>query len=167
MALLTPFFTLDPDIEKYNFINRREVVDQIHAPDESIFDLKGTYFLNYASSSDQVDLLKTYIIDLFQSPNEDLKISQEVLIQSIRVVEQLYPSVLEHLDKENIYRTPYGTLVLDWEKDEDNVFSLEIGSSKIGYFVEEDGTDVIQVDSEDFENYKFHLFKDLNCFLNK
>lgn len=40
-----------------------------------------------------------------------------------------------YLKEEDIYCTPYGTVVLDFEKNEE-IVSVEVGESKIGFFTE-------------------------------
>ena len=97
----------------------------------------------------------------------DLKISSKVLINSHNFLNILSPSLLEELDLNNVYSTPYGTLVLDWEKDSDNVFSLELGADKIGYFMEVDGIDEKKVDNVYLEDNKKELLQDLSLFLLK
>lgn len=40
------------------------------------------------------------------------------------------------LNIEEVNITPYGTIVMEWFKDDNNYISIEIGSSKIGFFSE-------------------------------
>lgn len=62
------------------------------------------------------------------------------------------------------HKTHYMTTVVDWEKDDSNMFSLEIGKDSFGYFVEIDGNDVIQVDSVKFGEVN-NFVEDLKQFL--
>jgi hypothetical protein len=44
---------------------------------------------------------------------------------------------------ETIYKTKFGTIILDWEK-EDKILSLEVAKQSFGYFIEVGGKDIKQ-----------------------
>jgi len=74
------------------------------------------------------------------------KISSEIIDNTLTVVEKIWPSLLYYLKPENIYPSQYGTIILDWEFDNENLLSLEIGKKSLGYFVEVGGKNHKQVD---------------------
>ena len=165
MAILPTFLPLNPDVEKHSILNKRTIDDNNLTQEEQFVDLKNTYYYIFGAEHDKLQEMKEELLNLFRSSDSDQKISSEVLRQSFEVLESLYPSLIEKFNPENLTRTSYGTIVLDWEKDEDNVFSLEIGANKIGYFIEQDGQDIKQIDEEDFIPHKNELFQDLGTFL--
>lgn len=166
MALLTSLLALNPEIEKYSFLNKNSIKVETLLYEEELIDLKSTYHFTGIEKNDKSDLLKIQIFHLFNSPDKTTRISSDVLSQCYLFIDNLYPSVIEQLDFDNVYSTPYGTVVFDWEKDVDNAFSLEIGAKELGYFIEINGTDNKQVDSLNFQESKNELLKDLSSFLS-
>lgn len=55
---------------------------------------------------------------------------------AITFMELLPPAYQKMLNIEDISFSPYGTIILEWQKNEDNFISIEIGNSKIGYLSE-------------------------------
>lgn len=166
MALLTSLFTLNPEVEKFSFLNRSNIEMESCYLEEEIVDLKHTYHFTGITSNEKSDFLKSHILDFFNSADANVKISADVLAQCYSFIDNLYPSVLEQLEIDDVYSTPYGTVVFDWEKDVDNAFSLEIGAKELGYFIEVNGTDDKQVDSLVLDESKNELLQDLSSFLS-
>jgi len=166
MALLNSLFALNPEVEKLSFLNRSNIEMENMFFDEEIIDLKHTYHFTGVLNNGKSDLLKNHISDFFNTSDNNIKISAEVLSQCYSFIENLYPSVLEQLEIDNVYSTPYGTVVFDWEKDVDNAFSLEIGAKELGYFIEVNGSDDKQVDSLLLDESKNELLQDLSSFLS-
>ncbi|MDC8002142.1 hypothetical protein POV26_13935 [Aequorivita todarodis] len=166
MALLTSLFTLNPEVEKFSFLNRSNIEMENIYLEEEVVDLKNTYHFTGIISNEKADFLKSQILDFFKSADADVKISADVLSQCYSFIDNLYPSVLEQLEIDDVYSTSYGTVVFDWEKDVDNVFSLEIGAKEIGYFIEVNGTDDKQVDSLILDESENELLQDLSSFLS-
>lgn len=166
MALLTGLLTLNPEVEKFSFLNRSNIEMECVYLEEEVVDLKHTYHLTGITGNEKSDFLKRHILDFFNSVDSSIKISADVLSQCYSFIDNLYPSLLEQLEIDNVYSTPYGTVVLDWEKDVDNAFSLEIGAKELGYFIEVNGTDDKQVDSLILDESKTELLQDLSCFLS-
>lgn len=166
MALITSLFTLNPEVEKFGFLNRSNIEMESAYLDEEVVDLKDTYHFTGISSNEKSNLLKSHILDFFNSADVNVKISADVLSQCYSIIDNLYPSVLEQLEIDDVYATSYGTVVFDWEKDVDNVFSLEIGAKELGYFIEVNGTDDKQVDSLLFDESENELLQDLSMFLS-
>lgn len=166
MELLTSLFTLNPEVEKFSFLNRTNIEMESIFLDEEIVDLKDTYHFTGIVINEKSDFLKRQVLDFFNSADGSIKISADVLAQCYSFIDNLYPSVLEQLDIDDVYSTSYGTVVFDWEKDVDNAFSLEIGAKELGYFIEVDGTDDKQVDSLILDESKNELLQDLSSFLS-
>lgn len=163
MALLTSFLGLNPEVDKFPFVEERNVdieffTARIENP-VNVFHFTGSGFKN--KSQVLIEQLK----DWFAYPNDENRISANVLTLAYAFIETLYPSMIEQLELEDVYTTDYGTIIFDWEKNEDNIFSLEVGATQIGYFIEVDGVDIKQVDATDFMESKETLLKDLNDFL--
>lgn len=166
MALLTSLLTLNPEVEKFSFLNRSNIdMESVYLEDE-VVDLKNAYHFTGVIYNEKGDYLKRQILDFFNSADPNIKISADVLSQCYSLIDNLYPSVLELLDADDVYSTSYGTVIFDWEKDSDNAFSLEIGAKEIGYFIEVNGNDVKQVDSFIFDISKNELLQDLSSFLS-
>jgi hypothetical protein len=63
----------------------------------------------------------------------------EEIIKNLDVDKKIIENILlifKHLSIEpEIYKTKFGTVILDWENG-DNIFSLEIAKQSFGYFIE-------------------------------
>lgn len=66
---------------------------------------------------------------------EEENIQKEVQINTIKVIESLSEFFIDNIDLDSIYTSSYGTILVDFERD-NNIFSIEIGSKSIGYFSE-------------------------------
>lgn len=62
-------------------------------------------------------------------------IDRRAILNSNKFIQKLPSFISSKLNKENITPTPYGTVVLDW-KVGDELISVEIGETKIGFFSE-------------------------------
>lgn len=161
--MLESLVGLNPDIEKIS------LTDEI--PIEWVYydTFKRNIFKsNYSQelNHDKAENLKNTVLGFLQRRIHEVNISSGVLRNCFKLIDYLHPSMLELLDGDSIYQTSNGTVIFDWEKDQDNVFSLEIGSEYIGYFVEIDGIDIIQVDCEKLDINSSNVIKDLSNFLN-
>lgn len=54
----------------------------------------------------------------------------------LRFLHRMPVDVLEQLNEEDIKLTPYGTVVLDFQNQNKDLISVEIGDTKIGYFTD-------------------------------
>jgi hypothetical protein len=99
---------------------------------------------------------------------EEENIHKEVQINTIKVVESLSEFFIDNIDLDSIYPSSYGTVLVDFEKD-NNIFSIEIGTKSIGYFSEVESV-TYDFCEESFidDNEKFNLTigKLNNDFLN-
>lgn len=75
-------------------------------------------------------------------------INKTVKDGSLFVVNKIPDNLLSYLNFEDICSTDYGTIIIDWESEDDSTFlSLEIGENEIGYFSEINGTHFEQENS--------------------
>lgn len=108
----------------------------------------------------KTDLIKEEILKLV-----DVAIGLNVYNSSIDLIEKLSYSVISQFDIDNLYATDYGTLILDWERN-DRQFSLEIGGSNFGYYIDNNSEYKLK------ENLIFNtidtlnLYSDLDSFLS-
>lgn len=133
-----------------------------------------TFYLENVSNSKE-DMLKDKIysfIDL-KANWDDLQakpIKPETISNAIALFESLSLNYIYHLDLEDIYCSNYGTILFDWEFEDDNVLSLEIGDESLGYFFEKDSKvvqrdDLLIDNSESLLNAVIDVQKDLSLFI--
>lgn len=79
------------------------------------------------------------------------QISADVINNALSIVNLLRPTVLCYLSPENIYPSKFGTIIMDWDFGNGNIFSLEIAKQSVGYFTEIDGNPQIQKDLIKFD----------------
>ncbi|WP_431107745.1 hypothetical protein [Winogradskyella poriferorum] len=167
MEPLTSLFCINPDIDKINDVISKNYTNEDIPDSNKFIDLKDTF--SYATFSNQQKVLafiKDFLTDLYFSPISDEHISQGVLLNSLNVFNSLYPSIVNKIDIENVYRTNYGNMVVDFEKNNGDVFSLEISANSIGYFIEVNGKDIKQIDNLILnDKAKAQLNSDITCFL--
>lgn len=164
---LESLFTINPDAEKLSIITDSYITTPTQYYGEEIIDLRKDYLCNNSLSFNNIESIKDVINDLHYSSDDELSISSNVLAQCYLVLDTLYPTIIDNLKTENVYSTPYGTMIFEWEQDQDNVFSLEISAKGIGYFIEKNGTDIKQLDNLILEDSKIILLNDLSNFLTK
>ncbi len=166
MPLITSaLLALNPDIEKYSYTTLTNYSIEHVSDFEEIDDLKNAYFLYNKKFSSKIELIKEQLNSFLINSDVDLKISSDVYNNSYSIIEELYPSIYDSLSLDDIYPSNYGTLIFDWEKENGDIFSLEIGSESLGYFIEVDGRDQKQIDEITIEDSLNVLLKDLSIFL--
>ena len=167
MSLLTAtILGLNPEIEKYNYLHtvNTDIECVINATKD--IDLKDTYLLFNCDYSSKLELIKNQLNLFFTNSDEDIKINSKVYNSSYYIINNLYPSIYNEININDIYTSNYGTLIIDWEKKSGDVFSLEIGSEKLGYFIEKDNIDIKQMEEIEIEGSLKELLTDLSSFLN-
>lgn len=66
--------------------------------------------------------------------------SEITIHNALNFIKMLPVNFQKTLNEEEIELSPYGTIILDWQKDDFNNISIEIGKSQIGFLSEtEDG----------------------------
>ena len=167
MPLLTAtILGLNPEIEKYNYLQTITTNVECISYSEKDIDLKDTFLLFNRNFNSNLELLKKQLDLFLTSSDDDLIISSKVYNSSYFIIDNLYPSIYNEININEIYTSNYGTVIMDWEKENGDVFSLEIGSEKLGYFIEVGSVDVKQVEEIDINNSLKDLLNDLSNFLN-
>ncbi|WP_339888816.1 hypothetical protein [uncultured Flavobacterium sp.] len=158
MPITTALLGLNPDFDRRRVSEENKVIDRNHYYTNSsvALSLKNNFFLNSETKKNEDCLIDsiTSISCLNDNWNNfgTKKISSEIIINSLKIIQSIPPSLLNYLRPENIYPSKTGTIVMDWEIDKDNILSLEIAKKSVGYFVEVNGNDFKQVDNIDAEN---------------
>lgn len=158
MLLTNTIFSLNPDFDKrrVSFENSIMVRDDYFTSSNVSLSLKNKFFLNKEVIENESCLIESIksISSLGDNWNDfgTSKISSEIIINSLKIIQSLPPSILNYLKPENIYPTKMGTIIMDWEIDENNILSLEIAKKSVGYFVEMNGDDYKEVEKMDAEN---------------
>ena len=91
-----------------------------------------------------------------------------IIINSLKIIQSLPPSILSYLKPENVYPTKMGTIIMDWEIDENNILSLEIAKKSVGYFVEMNGIDykeVNNISADDITSITSSINNDLSILI--
>ena len=85
------------------------------------------------------DTLKSENLNFYENLIEsllDTNISSNVLNNTLKVYNSIPSYISKNIGLNDIYNSNNGTIVMDFEIDFDNVFSIEIGKNEIGYFSE-------------------------------
>lgn len=98
--------------------------------------------------------------------NWDYYKAPPVAIDSIKnavlVLNSISIGLLNNTDYDDIYASTYGTVIIEWNHEEDYV-CLDIGTSLVSYFYkirgEKEGNDFVSIDDS--------FFKKLNLLLNR
>lgn len=92
------------------------------------------------------------------------QINSEVINNALNIVSLLRPTVLCHLSADNVYPSKFGTIIMEWDFGNDNIFSLEIAKQSIGYFTEHHGEPQIQRDiiKFNFDNNNFDIINSIH-----
>jgi len=154
---------LNPDVEKKIFLieQDQEVVFNDH-------NIRQSFRSNFSYAEfdyDKTESIKACVLEFLQRRIYDIRISSKVLRNSFKLIDSLHPSMLEFLNQNSIYFSENGTVIIDWEKDINNVLSLEIGADYLGYFIEKDGVDIKQVDNAEIDTWNRGLIDDISKFL--
>ncbi len=80
--------------------------------------------------------------------------SSKVIYNSIKFIDCLSSPMLSKLNENYITPTPYGTIVIDF-KESNNVVSVEIGETKIGFFTELEDYDNTIIENKNFNENIF------------
>lgn len=158
MLITTTFVGLNPDFDKRRIISEYGFLekDDYFTSSNVNLSLKNKFFLNQKVVENEKFLIEAIksISSLDNNWNNfgTFKINSEIIINSLKIIQSLPPSTLNYLKPENIYPTKMGTIIMDWEIDENNILSLEIAKKSVGYFVEMNGKDLKEVEKIDIEN---------------
>jgi hypothetical protein len=78
---------------------------------------------------------RDFIKNFFSGYLQEEGVRTDVQKNTNLLIENLSDLYIDKIDLESIYISGWGTLIIDFEGD-NNIFSLEIGSKSIGYFSE-------------------------------
>ncbi|UQB67946.1 hypothetical protein [Epilithonimonas zeae] len=101
-------------------------IEYLYDSNDSIQNL---YFLD-----DHEKSIRIKILDELQNMNVDTQIK----INAINLIKELPSLFIENFNPEDFFETSYGTLILDFIKEDSN-FNIEIGQNSFGYFSEING----------------------------
>lgn len=122
-------------------------IDQFY--ESKVIDLESSFILenDFEDNSYKVSLLKS--INSLLDMN---KVSIDVFNNLYSIVDELPEEIINLIDTDNIYASEIGTVIIDIY-NENGLFSLEIGKTKLGYFAEIDNSFVSQNDGLEFSSY--------------
>jgi hypothetical protein len=134
IAITSMFMSLSTDYRKNSYL-ANVISNESHYVEEIYQGIQKNYFDNFLCF-DNINIIKNKIFQL-----HNLKeISADVHNNAYNLLINLPEFILDKIDIENIYTSRYGTVMIDFEFFESNIFSLEIGKKSIGYFSEIDSS---------------------------
>lgn len=155
--LLETIALLNPDLQR-----RKELELENQQNGFSLVEMTTSYlFSNKLVNVSHIDNIETVIVSELMEISKlrdnwnntgTRKINADVINNALNIVNLLRPTVLCHLSSENVYPSKFGTIIMDWDFGDGNLFSLEIAKKSIGYFTEFNDDPQIQVDNIPF-NY--------------
>lgn len=89
------------------------------------------YFFGDTLKSENLNFYENLVKSLI-----DENISSSVFNNTLKIYNSLSTTIANNISLEDIYNSNNGTVIMDFELDFNNVFSLEIGNKEIGYFSE-------------------------------
>lgn len=155
MPFTTIFLGLNPNFDKRRVLHENSVLDRddYFISSNISLSLKNKFFLNKEVKENENCIIESikHISSLNNNWNNfgTSKINSEIIVNSLKIIQSLPPSILNYLKPENVYPTKNGTIIMDWEIDENNILSLEIAKKSVGYFVEVNGEDFKEVEKID------------------
>lgn len=161
MIFSTALLGLNPDFDRRRVLSENSFLykDYYFSSSNVSLSLKNKFFLDKEVKENETCLIESIKeISLLKNNWNNFgtpKINSQIIINSLRIIQSLPPSVLNYLKPENIYPTKNGTIMMDWEIDVNNILSLEIAKKSVGYFVEMNGEDYKEVENIDVSNISF------------
>lgn len=131
---LTLMSSLSTDYRKNSYL--ANVVENNDNDIENFVDTSEQNYFKGFSNIDNVNKIKNQLFQLLSQTN----ISYSVYNNASNFLTDLPELVLEKIEIENIYCSKYGTVMVDLEVDDANLFSLEIGKDSAGFFSEVDSS---------------------------
>ena len=116
--------------------------------ESKVIDLESSFIqeFDFEDNSYKYNLLKS-INTLLEKDS----ISIDVLNNLYSLIDELPEEVINLIDMDNIYVSEIGTVIIDIYNEE-GLFSLEVGRTKVGYFAEIDNSFVCQNDGVEFNS---------------
>lgn len=158
MPFTTALLGLNPDFDKRKILFENSIISKndYFTNSNVNLSLKNKFFLNKEIKENENSIIESIkLISLLKNNWNNFgtpKINSDIVINSLKIIQSLPPSILNYLRPENVYPTKNGTIIMDWEIDNNNILSLEIAKKSVGYFVEMNGEDYKEVENIDSEN---------------
>lgn len=116
---------------KKNSYLAKLIPNKLDTIEELYIETPKSYIGNF-SCINNVEKIESKLFQLFNLR----QISPEVYNNSYDLIANFPEFILGRIDLDNIYTSQYGTLLIDFEFTNKNIFSLEIGKNSVGYFSE-------------------------------
>jgi len=131
---------------QYSYYTGYSNFDQFY--ESKVIDLESSFIqeFDFEDNSYKYNLLKS-INTLLEKDS----ISIDVLNNLYSLIDELPEEVINLIDMDNIYVSEIGTVIIDIYNEE-GLFSLEVGRTKVGYFAEIDNSFVCQNDGVEFNS---------------
>lgn len=165
-SVVLTFMTLSTDYKRNSYL-----ANVIPFEGNEIGQLVDINEQNYFDGFSRIDNVNKVKNQLFNLLNQS-RISYSVYNNASNLLVNLPELVMEKIDIDNVFESNYGTLMVDFELKNNDLFSLEIGKKSIGYFSEVNDVtysycDELETVSEDGRVVSPNkLSKDLLDFLN-
>lgn len=167
IAITSMLMSLSTDYRKNSYLASVISNDSYYV--EEIFQVTQKNYFEDFLCSDNINIIKNKIFQLLNLK----EISADLHNNAYNLLVNLPEFILDKIDVENIYTSQYGTLMVDFEFFDSNIFSLEIGKKSVGYFSEIDSSTYIFCDElETIDKYgnlinSNVLINDIENFLSK
>lgn len=167
MIVTTVLLSIPLAMDRQRYFHNENSEELNYTTEEPMIDIKDTYYITTIPYYDRLSSIKQQLLSYVGTGDDE--ISPRVYNNSLRILERISPLVYEKLQNDGLYTTNNRTVVFDMEKSDD-IFSLEIGKDVLGYFIEKDGIDVLQIDKlslneMEFEQTSSKVLSDLQKFI--
>lgn len=130
IAITSMLMSLSTDYRKNSYL-ANVISNESYYVEEIYQGTQKNYFDDFLCF-DNISKIKNQIFQLLNLK----EISADVHNNAYNLLVNLPEFILDKIDIENIYTSQYGTVMIDFEFSESNIFSLEIGKNSVGYFSE-------------------------------
>lgn len=129
-SVVLTFMTLSTDYKRNSYL--ANVIPFQGNDIEQLVDINGQNYFDGFSRIDNVNKIKNQLFNLLNQS----RISYPVYNNASNLLVNLPELVLDKVDIDNVFESNYGTLMVDFELRNNDLFSLEIGKKSVGYFSE-------------------------------
>lgn len=142
--------------KRISIINERLIDENCLVYDEDDFQNR-TFFLSsvdFYLKNDWTYKLELRLKELFSLSNEGISLA--VFNTANKLLKSFPDSIFVNFDIDsNIYSTSRKTVIIDFYKDENNLFSLEIGKDELGFYIEKNTNFIDYIDSLPLHDTEF------------
>lgn len=150
ILLINPESQRRKELEIQNQLSETALIETINYSNCSSNQLFNISHVDYIEKSIVREIMEISQLEDNWNGFGTSQISSDVINNALNIVSLLRPTVLCHLSPENVYPSKFGTIIMDWDFGNGNIFSLEIAKQSIGYFTEYRGEPQIQKDCINF-----------------